>query len=314
MNFKPDAEQQAKLERFRQLKQERNAVVLAHFYQDDIIQEIADVLGDSLMLAQAAKKTDADVILFCGVHFMAETAKILNPDKVVLIPDLNAGCSLSESADPVKFRKWVDEHPDHVVISYINSSADVKAMSDIICTSSNVLDVVRSVPADKKICFAPDKYLGSYAIRESGRDMLLWDGACMVHETFSVEALEKLMAENPDAPVLVHPECPEAIASRADYVGSTNGIKKFAHDSDADTFIVVTETGILYSMRKEMPGKEFLTVPNLDGCACNECPHMKKNTLDKMIRALETLTPAIEMDEDIRLRSLKALNRMLDLH
>ncbi|MCK5682470.1 quinolinate synthase NadA [bacterium] len=302
-----------KLSYFNRLKKERNAVVLAHFYQDDIIQETADVLGDSLLLAQAAKKTNADVILFCGVHFMAETAKILNPEKIVVIPDMEAGCSLSESAEPDAFREWIDEHSDHVVVSYINSSADVKAMSDIICTSSNAVKVVESIPKDKNICFAPDKYLGAYVIRETGRKMVLWDGACMVHETFSLEALEKLMIQYPEAKVLVHGECPEAIAVTADYVGSTNGIKNYAKQSNTDTFIVVTETGLLYSMRKEMPDKHFLTVPNLEGCACNECPHMKKNTLDKMISALESLQPAIEMNEDLRLKALYALDAMLEV-
>ena len=305
--------QDEKITYFYELKKERNAVVLAHFYQEDVIQEVADILGDSLMLAQAAKKTNAEVILFCGVHFMAETAKILNPNKIVVIPDLGAGCSLSESAEPKAFKKWVENHSDHTVVSYINSSAEVKAMSDIICTSSNAVKVVKSIPADQKICFAPDKYLGSYVARETGRNMVLWNGACMVHETFSLEALDKLIAENPNAEVLVHPECPEPIIEKADYTGSTNGIKNYAKKSNSESFIIVTESGLLYSMRKEMPDKKFIPVPNLEGCVCNECPHMRKNTLDKMISALENLQPAIEMDEDLRVKALTALDRMLEI-
>ena len=304
-------DQTEKLSLFRRLKEERNAVVLAHFYQDPLIQDIADVLGDSLMLSQAAKKTDADVILFCGVHFMAETAKILNPGKTVILPDLQAGCSLSESADPLLFRQWVEQHSDHMVVSYINSSAEIKAMSDIICTSSNAVKVVSSIPPEKKICFAPDKYLGSYVARETGRDMVLWDGACMVHESFSTEALDLLIKNHPAAEVLVHPECPQPIIDRADFVGSTHAIKTRAKNSSAETFIVVTESGMLHSMRREMPQKSFIPVPSLDGCACNECPHMRKNTLDKMILALQNLSPAIEIEESVRLKALSAVERML---
>jgi len=299
--------------RLYELKEERNAVILAHYYQEKEIQEVADFLGDSLALAQNAKKTNADVILFCGVHFMAETAKILNPTKTVLIPDMDAGCSLADNTPTDKFKEWVDAHPDHVVISYINCSSEVKAMSDIICTSSNAVKMVNSVPKDKKICFAPDKYLGSFVKKQTGRDMVIWDGSCEVHEIFSEQAIIDMMGKYPEADVLAHPECPPNILNYADFIGSTSGIIKAAKDSDKKEFIIVTEPGIIHKLEKDMPDKVFYTVPNLEGCSCNECPYMKLNTLEKMVRALETLSPEIIMDEDLRLKALKPLERMLEL-
>jgi quinolinate synthase len=302
-----------KIKRLLELKEKRNAVILAHFYQDPIIQDIADHLGDSLVLAQKAKETTADVILFCGVHFMAETAKIVNPDRIVLLPDLEAGCSLADSAPADKFKEWVDAHPDHTVISYINCSTQVKAMSDIICTSSNAERIVNSLPKDQKICFAPDKYLGAFIAKKTGRDLVLWDGTCQVHEMFSEIEIVNLMSKHKDALMLAHPECPENILQYADYVGSTSGIINFARTSDTKSFIIATESGIIHTMQKDIPGKEFIPVPNLEGCSCNECPYMRLNTLDKMIAALENLEPRIELDEELRLAALKPLDRMLEL-
>lgn len=302
-----------KIEQLLKLKKERNAVILAHYYQAPEIQDVADFLGDSLALAQVAKKTDADVILFCGVHFMAETAKILNPDRIVLIPDMNAGCSLADSAPENEFRQWVREHKDHVVISYINCSAAVKAMSDIICTSSNAEKIVKSVPEDKQICFAPDKYLGSYLIKKTGRKMALWNGSCQVHEVFSEQALVNVMNEHPFSLILAHPECPENILNYADFVGSTNAILDFTKKCDSTEFIILTEPGIIHQMKKQVPDKNFYSVPNLQGCSCNECPHMRLNTIDKMINALQTLQPQIHMDEETRIKALKPLEKMLEL-
>ena len=302
-----------KIDKLNKLKKERNAVILAHYYQDSVIQDTADFLGDSLALAQAAKKTDADVILFCGVNFMAETAKILNPAKTVIIPDINAGCSLADSAPADKFRIWVAAHPGHIVISYINCSVEVKAMSDIICTSSNAMKIVKSIPESQKICFAPDKYLGSYIIRQTGRDMVLWNGSCQVHEVFSELELIKLMKLHPEAVVLAHPECPENILNYADYIGSTTGIINYALKHCNMEYIILTEPGIIHQLEKYAPDKKYYSVPNLDGCSCNDCPHMKLNTIDKMISALETLQPEIIMPESLRLRALKPLERMLEL-
>jgi quinolinate synthase len=301
------------LDKLNRLRKERNAVILAHYYQDPTIQDVADFMGDSLALAQAAKKTDADVILFCGVHFMAETAKILNPTKKVILPDLKAGCSLAASAPADKFKEWIDAHPDHVVISYINCTADVKAMSDIICTSANAAQIVNSVPKDKKILFAPDKYLGQHVMKETGRDMVLWDGACEVHEYFSEIEVIMLMKKYPEAELLAHPECPENIRQYAHYVGSTTGIIKRAKDSPKMQFIIATEPGVIHQMEKVAPGKLYIPVPRLNGCSCNECPHMRLNTLEKMVAALENLQPEITMPEETRLRALKPLERMLEL-
>lgn len=300
-------------DKFLRLKQERNAVVLAHYYQDGEIQDLADFLGDSLALAQAAQKTSADLILFCGVHFMAETAKILNPTKTVIIPDMDAGCSLADSAPEEEFKKWVDDHPDHTVISYINCSADVKAMSDIICTSSNAVKIVKSLPSDQKICFAPDRYLGKFVIKQTGRDMVLWNGSCQVHEIFSEQSVISLMGQYPKAIVLAHPECPENILAYADFTGSTSGIIKTARESSNKQFIILTESGIIHHLKKEAPGKEFIPVPNLEGCSCNECPYMRLNTLEKMVNALETLKPEIIMEEELRKRAKLPLERMLEL-
>jgi quinolinate synthase len=302
-----------KIEKLKELKKSRNAVILAHYYQDAEIQDAADFLGDSLALAQTAKTTDADVILFCGVHFMAETAKILNPGKIVLIPDMNAGCSLADAAPKEEFLKWKQDHPDHVFISYINCSADVKSMSDIICTSSNAEKIINSVPPDKKICFAPDRFLGSFLKKKTGRDMVLWDGSCQVHEIFSELALINLMKQHPAAKILAHPECPENILSYADYIGSTTGIINTAVKWNDEEFIILTEPGVIHQIQKQTKDKVFFTVPNLDGCSCNECPHMKLNTIDKMITALETLQPRIEMDEESRLKALQPLEKMLEI-
>lgn len=244
---------------------------------------------------------------------MAETAKILNPDRIVLIPDMNAGCSLADSAPENEFRQWVREHKDHVVISYINCSAAVKAMSDIICTSSNAEKIVKSVPEDKQICFAPDKYLGSYLIKKTGRKMALWNGSCQVHEVFSEQALVNVMNEHPFSLILAHPECPENILNYADFVGSTNAILDFTKKCDSTEFIILTEPGIIHQMKKQVPDKNFYSVPNLQGCSCNECPHMRLNTIDKMINALQTLQPQIHMDEETRIKALKPLEKMLEL-
>lgn len=302
-----------KIKKLLELKKQRNAVILAHYYQDPEIQDLADYLGDSLNLAQAAKNTNADVILFCGVHFMAETANILNPTKITILPDIEAGCSLADSAKGEDFAEWVRSHDDHVVVSYINCSASVKAMSDIICTSSNAEKIINSIPKDKKICFAPDKYLGGYLIRKTGRPMELWNGSCQVHEIFSESELVRIMGEHPNALVLAHPECPENILDYADYIGSTTGIIHFATECEFEKFIILTETGVIHQMQKAVPHKEFIAVPNLEGCSCNNCPYMRLNTIDKMIAALETLSPRIELPEELRLKALRPLERMLEL-
>ena len=299
--------------RLEKLKNERNAVILAHYYQDPDIQDVADFMGDSLALAQYAVKTDADVILFCGVHFMCETAKILNPDKKVILPDKNAGCSLADSAPPQKFKAWVDSHPDHTVITYINCSAEVGAASDIICTSSNAEKIINSLPKDEKIIFAPDKYLGAYLQKKTGRDLLLWDGSCQVHEIFSERELIRLKTRHPEALVLAHPECDENILRHSDYIGSTTSIIKFAHDSKLEKFIIATESGVIHQMEKESPQKTFIPLPSNDGCACNECPHMRLNTIEKMVTALETMEPEIILSEELRLQALAPLERMLAL-
>lgn len=302
-----------KIEAINKLKKEKNAIILAHYYQDPSIQDVADFIGDSLALAQMAQKTDAEIIVFCGVHFMAETAKILNPKKIVVMPDLNAGCSLADSAPADKFKSWVEEHPNHVVISYINCSAEVKALSDIICTSSNAEKIIASVPKDKAICFAPDKYLGSYLIKKTGREMVLWNGTCQVHETFSEIELITLQRKHPEALVLAHPECPENILHYADYIGSTSGIIKYATESNKREFIIATEEGIIHQLKKKNPDKIFYPLANLNGCACNQCPHMRVHTLDKMLSCLQKLEPRIEIDEGLRLRALKPLEKMLEL-
>ena len=295
------------------LKKEKNAIVLAHYYQEPDIQDVADFIGDSLGLAQKAQSTDADIIVFAGVHFMAETAKILNPSKKVLLPDLNAGCSLSDSAPPPLFKAFKDKHPDHLVITYINCSAGMKALSDIICTSSNAQKIVESLPADQKIIFAPDKNLGAWINKQIGRDMLLWNGACMVHEIFSLEKITKLKIRHPFAKVLAHPECEAPVLAVADYIGSTTGILKYAQTSDAKEFIVVTEAGILHQMQKSNPDKTFIPAPPNNACACNDCPYMKLNTLEKLYLCMKYELPEITMAEDLRLAAKKPIERMLEI-
>jgi quinolinate synthase len=295
------------------LKQQKNAVLLAHYYQEADIQDVADYIGDSLGLAQYAQKTDADIIVFAGVHFMAETAKILNPTKKVLLPDLKAGCSLSDSCPPELFAKFKAKHPEHTVISYVNCSAGIKALSDIICTSSNAQKIVESLPADKPIIFAPDKNLGAYVNKQTGRDMLLWNGACMVHEIFSLEKMTKLKERHPDALILAHPECEEAVLNASDFVGSTTQILNYAKKSPAQIFIVATETGIIHQMMKDSPGKTFIPAPPNNSCACNDCPHMKLNTLEKLYICMEYETPEIVMEETLRLQAKKSLDRMLEI-
>lgn len=295
------------------LKKEKNAVILAHYYQEPDIQDIADYIGDSLGLAQNAEKTDADIIVFAGVHFMAETAKILNPDKKVLLPDLNAGCSLSDSCPPALFKQFKDKHPDHIVISYINCSAGIKALSDIICTSSNAKQIVDSLPKEQKIIFAPDKNLGAYINKTSGREMVLWNGACMVHEIFSLEKITRLKERHPNAKMIAHPECEEAVLKIADYIGSTTQLLKYTQDSGFNEFIVATEAGILHQMQIASPDKTFIPAPPDNACACNDCPHMKLNTLEKLYLCLKYEQPEILMDEELRLASLKPLKKMLEL-
>lgn len=300
-------------EEIEKLKKEKNAIVLAHYYQEPDIQDVADFIGDSLGLAQKAQSTDADIIVFAGVHFMAETAKILNPHKKVLLPDLNAGCSLSDSAPPALFKAFKDKHPDHLVITYINCSAGMKALSDIICTSSNAQAIVESLPAEQKIIFAPDKNLGAWINKQTGRDMLLWNGACMVHEIFSMEKIVKLKVRHPLAKVIAHPECEAPVLALADYIGSTTGILKYAEKSDSQEFIVVTESGILHQMQKASPHKTFIPAPPQNTCACNDCPYMKLNTLEKLYLCMKYELPEIIMDESLRAAAKKPIERMLEI-
>jgi quinolinate synthase len=296
-----------------QLKKEKNAVILAHYYQDPDIQDIADYIGDSLGLAQQAKKTDAAIILFAGVHFMAETAKILNPSKKVIIPDLNAGCSLSDSAPPHLFKQFKEKHPDHIIITYINCSAEIKALSDIICTSSNARQIVESLPKDQKIIFAPDKNLGAYINKVTGREMLLWNGSCMVHEIFSLEKLIKLKIKYPTAKVLAHPECEEAILNYADYIGSTTGILQYTQTDNSTTYIIATETGILHQMQKKNPLKIFIPLPPNNNCACNNCPYMKLNTLEKIYLCLKYELPEITLSDELITSAQKPIEKMLSI-
>ena len=295
------------------LKKEKNAIVLAHYYQEPDIQDVADFIGDSLGLAQKAQTTDADIIVFAGVHFMAETAKILNPNKKVLLPDLNAGCSLSDSAPPALFKAFKDKHPDHIVITYINCSAGMKALSDIICTSSNAQAIVESLSPEQKIIFAPDKNLGAWINKQTGRNMLLWNGACMVHEIFSMEKIVKLKVRHPLAKVIAHPECEEPVLALADYIGSTTGILKFVQKSNAQEFIVVTESGILHQMQKTSPHKTFIPAPPQNTCACNDCPYMKLNTLEKLYLCMKYELPEVTMDEALREAAKKPIERMLEI-
>ena len=295
------------------LKKEKNAVILAHYYQEPDIQDIADYIGDSLGLAQQAAKTDADIIVFAGVHFMAETAKILNPQKKVLIPDLKAGCSLSDSCPPPLFKVFKEKHPNHIVISYINCSAGIKALSDIICTSSNARQIVESLPENQNIIFAPDRNLGAYINKVSGRDMVLWNGACMVHEIFSAEKIAKLKNRHPDAELIAHPECEEHVLKMADFVGSTTALLKYTTSSKSNTFIVATESGILHQMMKNAPSKTFIAAPPDNACACNDCPHMKLNTLEKIYLCMKYEKPEILMPDSLIFDAKKPIEKMLEL-
>jgi len=293
------------------IKKEKNAIILAHYYQEPDIQDVADFIGDSLGLAQQAEKTDASIIVFAGVHFMAETAKILNPHKKVLLPDLRAGCSLSDSCPPELFKRFKTEHPNHTVISYINCSAGIKALSDIICTSSNAEKIIESLPIKEPIIFAPDKNLGAYLNKKTGRKMILWNGACMVHEIFSLEKITKLKIRHPEALLIAHPECEEPILRIADFVGSTTGLLNFTRTSPVNEFIVATETGILHQMQKYSPGKTFIPAPPNNSCACNDCPHMKLNTLEKLYLCMQYELPEVTMEENLRLAAAKPIERML---
>ncbi len=296
------------------LKAERNAVILAHYYQDADIQDLADHVGDSLALAQAAAATDADVIVFCGVHFMAETAKILNPDKLVLLPDLDAGCSLADRCPIDEYSEWLKQYPGHTVINYINSSAAVKAVSDIIVTSSNAVSIVQQLPADEKIVFGPDRHLGKWVENQTGREMVLWPGFCIVHEQFSARKLAGLRASYPDAKLIAHPECEEAVLDQADFIGSTLALLKYVQTHPEQTqFIVATEVGILHQMKQSRPHAEFLCSPPNSGCDCASCPYMRLNTLEKLYLCLRDSRPEITMPEEIRVRALRPVQRMLDM-
>ena len=296
------------------LRKERNAVILAHYYQKPEIQDLADFVGDSLELSRKAADTDADVIAFCGVKFMAETAKILSPEKIVILPDMDAGCSLEDSCPPEQFKRFREKHPDHIALTYINCSAAVKALSDIIVTSSSAEQILAQIDPAQKIIFGPDRNLGGYLLRKTGRDMLLWPGVCIVHEAFSETELLKLRAQHPDAPIAAHPECPAVILDHADYVGSTRGILEFAQTVPGDTLIVATEPHIIHQMQKAMPGKTFIGAPGADGnCNCNICPYMALNTMEKLYLALRDLTPRVEIEEGLRLQAKKSLDAMLTL-
>lgn len=302
------------IEEINRLRTERNAIILAHYYQKPEIQDIADFVGDSLELSRKAAETDADVIAFCGVKFMAETAKILSPEKIVVLPDMDAGCSLEDSCPPDKFKAFRDEHPDHIALTYINCSAEVKALSDIIVTSSSAEHILSQIPKDQKIIFGPDKHLGGYIARQTGREMLLWPGVCIVHEAFSETELLKLKAQHPDAPVAAHPECPAYIVDHADMVGSTSAILKYAKEFEGDTIIIATEPHIIHQMEKAVPEKNFIGAPGADGnCNCNICPYMALNTMEKLYVALRDLEPRIEMDEELRLQARKSIDRMMEM-
>lgn len=295
------------------LKQELNAVILAHYYQDPDIQDIADYIGDSLELSRKAANTDADVIVFAGVHFMAETAKILNPDKLVLLPDLDAGCSLANTCPPDAFAKFKADHPDHLVVSYINCSAEIKAMSDIICTSSNAVKIVNQIPKHQPIIFAPDRNLGRYVMEQTGRHLVLWQGSCIVHETFSEKKIVQLKIEHPDAEVIAHPECEPPVLRHANYIGSTTALLKYSQASSSQAFIVATEPGIIHQMQKQTPTKHFIPAPAINNCNCNECPYMRLNTLEKMYLAMKNRTPEITLPEHIQISALRPIQRMLEM-
>ena len=301
------------IEKISKLKREKNAIILAHFYQTSDIQDMADFVGDSLALAQQAEKTDADIIVFAGVHFMAETAKALNPNSKVLLPDLEAGCSLAESAPADKFREFLNEHPEHKVISYINCTADLKTMTDVVCTSSNAVQIVESFPKEQKIIFGPDKNLGNYINKITGREMILWNGTCEVHDILEAEKIVELKIENPDAKLVAHPECAPAVLELADYVGSTSGILNYTAKNDNKKFIVATESGILHQMYKQSPNKEFIIVPSDETCSCNDCPYMKLITMQKIYDCLLNETNEITLDKEVIEKSLAPINRMLEI-
>lgn len=301
------------VEEIKKLKEEKNAVILAHYYQHPEIQDIADYIGDSLGLSQEAAKTDADVIVFAGVHFMAETAKILSPSKKVLLPDLNAGCSLSDSCPPHLFAKFKEMYPDHLVITYVNCTAELKALSDIVCTSTNAVQIVDSLPKDQKIIFGPDKNLGEYVMKKTGRDMVLWNGACMVHEIFSWDKIQDIKDSHPQAKFIAHPECEAHILDQADYIGSTSGLLKFTQEDPSDSYIVATESGIIYQMQKASPHKTFIPAPPNNSCACNDCPYMKLNTLEKLYNCLKYELPEVDLPEDLIKKAQKPIERMLEI-
>ncbi|GGE57932.1 quinolinate synthetase [Pedobacter psychrotolerans] len=295
------------------LKKEKNAIILAHYYQEPDIQDIADYIGDSLGLSQEAAKTDAEVIVFAGVHFMAETAKILSPSKKVLLPDVKAGCSLADSCPPHLFKKFKEKYPDHLVITYVNCTAELKALSDIVCTSTNAVQIVESLPKDQKIIFGPDRNLGAYVAKKTGRDLVLWNGACMVHEIFSQEKITKLKERHPNAKFIAHPECEEPVLRMADYIGSTTGLLKYAIANPATEFIVATESGIIHQMEKACPDKTFIPAPPNNSCACNDCPYMKRNTLEKLYLCLKNGSPEVTVPEHIIEKARKPIQRMLDI-
>nr|WP_211211984.1 quinolinate synthase NadA [Flexithrix dorotheae] len=299
----------------QKLKKEKNAVILAHYYQEPVIQDISDYLGDSLALAKKAAETDADVIVFAGVHFMAETAKIINPEKTVLLPDLKAGCSLADSCPPTEFKKFIDQHPDHIVITYINCSADIKTMSDITCTSSNAVKIIESVPKDQPIIFAPDKNLGKYLIKKTGRDMVLWEGSCIVHEAFSVDKLIELHNKHPKAKIIAHPESEEPLLKTAQFIGSTAQLLKFVKEDEGEEFIVATEAGILHQMMKEVPEKTLIPAPSNEDntCACSECAFMKQNTLEKLYLCMKYGSPEINLSQRVIEEGRKPIERMLEI-
>ncbi|MBY0543581.1 MAG: quinolinate synthase NadA [Sphingobacteriaceae bacterium] len=300
-------------EEINKLKKEKNAVILAHYYQEPDIQDIADYIGDSLGLSQEAAKTNADIIVFAGVHFMAETAKILSPNKTVLLPDLKAGCSLADSCPPHLFKKFKEKYPDHLVITYVNCTAELKALSDIVCTSTNAVQIVESLPKEQKIIFGPDKNLGAWVAKKTGRDLVLWNGACMVHEIFSREKITKLKERHPNAKFIAHPECEEAVLAMADYIGSTTGLLKYTINNEAQEFIVATESGIIHQMEIANPTKTFIPAPPNNNCACNDCPYMKRNTLEKLYLCLKNGLPEVTVPENIIVEARKPIERMLEI-
>lgn len=300
-------------EEINRLKKEKNAVILAHYYQESEIQDVADFIGDSLGLSQQAAKTEADIIVFAGVHFMAETAKMLNPHKKVLLPDLKAGCSLADSCPPALFKKFKEKHPDHIVVSYINCTAELKTLTDICCTSTNAVQIIESIPKDQPIIFAPDKNLGKYLMKKTGRDLVLWDGACMVHEIFSMERITKLKLRYPEAKLIAHPECEEHILDQADFIGSTTGLLNYTIQNDAQSFIVATESGIIHQMTQRSPGKTFIPAPPNNSCACNDCPHMKRNTMEKLYNCMKHELPEIILPDWVINQGRASIDRMLEI-